>query len=161
MWQLPKSRYNVVDALNFGPGLNMENNFDLKFNPSSPLVAVKYNREFWIMLLPCKRRQIQGQILYRYHVPRVNWNLDSCQWSPDGKNLLLLITQSPDPPGDELTGQQTRPLIFVVDDLRGRFIVKELRNTPLIIESNKLSSLLSGESITVEQISISTGLIVF
>ena len=126
----------------------MENNFDLKFNPALPLVAIKYYAEFWIMLLPGPRRRHQGQILYRYHVPRSDWHLDSCEWSPRGTKLLLNIQTAPGAariPGQLTVEDRLQALIFLVEDCRGRYHIKELKNSLWLIPACKDSMQLSGK----------------
>ena len=148
LWNLSKSRNYCIDVINFGPGFSMENNFDLKFNPALPLVAIKYYAEFWLMLLPGPRRRHQGQILYRYHVPQSNWHLDTCEWSTLGNKLLLTIQTAPEAvriPGQLTVEDRLQALIFLVEDSRGRYHIKELKNSLWLVPGCKDSMQLSGK----------------
>ena len=111
------------------------------------MAVLKFATELWVVLLPGKRRQVQGQILYRYCVPHCFWHLDSCQWSGDGKKLLLLIQTNkslhkvmPDLEAED----EIKALLFLVSDFRGRYIIKEIKNSIQSIPSCHHSMLLSG-----------------
>lgn len=73
----------------------------------------------WIVLLPGKRRNAQGQILHKFSLP--DWTLEHCSWSPDGKILLTLMEQ-------QVLANLFKAAIFVLDDSRGRYAIKEIRN---------------------------------
>ena len=128
IWNESKVRGYVLDVVSFGSGFSCSY-FDIKFNPKFPLAVLKFEHDLWIVLLPGKRRQIQGQILYRYRVDTSFWCLDSCQWSPEGTKLLTLVHTVQYDSVRDSRHDEMRPLIFLLDDTRGRYQVKELKNS--------------------------------
>ncbi len=134
-----------MDVVSFGTGF-ASSYFDIKFNPKFPLAVLKFEHDLWIVLLPGKRRQIQGQILYTYRVDTSFWLLDSCQWSPEGTKLLTLVHTVPYDSIRDSRHDEMRPLIFLLDDTRGRYQVKELKNSvnsiPPCQETIQLSGIL-------------------
>ena len=93
MWHYPYIKKAQLDRVHFGQDFSNCENFQCSFNPCYPLVALKYDSELWIILLPGKMRQVQGQIVYRKvwkaRLGSTNY-YDSCQWSPNGRHLLLM-----------------------------------------------------------------------
>lgn len=147
-WNNLKTKNYVLDLVTFESGFDSKY-FEVKFNPRFPMAVLKFDTDLWIVLLPCRRRQVQGQILYRYCVPFCLWHLESCQWSGDGKKLLILIQTDksaikvlPDLEAKD----QVKALLFLVSDFRGRYIIKEIKNSVQSIPSCHNSLLLSGNS---------------
>ncbi len=67
-WNRLQTKNYVLDIVTFESGFE-SNYFEVKFNPHFPMAVLKFATELWVVLLPGKRRQVQGQILYRYCVP--------------------------------------------------------------------------------------------
>ena len=79
-----------LDTVCFNETFTDCTNFQIIFNPRAPLVLLKFDRQLWVIILPGKRRDEQGQILFNYQVYEKDRFLETCQWSPDGKLLLVL-----------------------------------------------------------------------
>ena len=141
LWHNYKSKLYPIDIVNFGT--NFESSFKLSFNPCFPLAALKYNTDLWLVLLPGKRRSVQGQILYRHFVSCHFWSLQSCQWSPDGK-LLLIITKTENLRKQGADVAPATGTLLLVKDFRGRFMVEEIKSTmdvlPMCENPTQLSS---------------------
>ena len=141
LWHNYKSKLYPIDIVNFGT--NFESSFKLTFNPCFPLAALKYNTDLWLVLLPGKRRSVQGQILYRHFVSCHYWSLQSCQWSPDGK-LLLIITKTENLRKQGADIAPATGILLMVKDFRGRYVVEEVKSSwdvlPLCDNPTQLSS---------------------
>ena len=89
LWHGFTSKLYPIDVVNFGSSFVDANK--PVFNPVYPMAALKYTSDLWIVLLPGKRRTIQGQILYRhyttskfcvanacYQCPPLHWSSGKC-----------------------------------------------------------------------------------
>ena len=64
--------------------------FQFRFNPVHPVAVLKFQKHLWIVCLPGRRREKQGQIIYHQRFHKNGATFYSCQWSPSGKFLLVL-----------------------------------------------------------------------
>lgn len=93
LWFCQSTRNYAVDLINFNTDFTDKpyNNFQCRFNPHHPVVFFKFSHTLWVVLLPGKFRDIQGQVLYQLKLnPTKSRVLETCQWSPDGSYLLVL-----------------------------------------------------------------------
>lgn len=90
MWSKSATKSYLLDVFNVGQDYDGAE-FQCRFNPRHPVVALKFLKNLWLICLPGRRRDTQGQIIYHLRLDRGRGpSLESCQWSPDGKFLLLL-----------------------------------------------------------------------
>lgn len=93
MWFCRYTRNYAVDLINFNTDFTDKpyHNFQCRFNPCHPVVFFKFCQSLWVVLLPGKFREIQGQVLYHLKInPNKSRVIETCQWSPDGSYLLVL-----------------------------------------------------------------------
>ena len=136
-----------MDLVNFGETFSMHRLFQCRYNPCHPIVALKFNRKLWIVLLPGKRRQQQGLILYHYQTYKEDQHFETCQWSPKGGKLLLIVK------GEASTikpiWMNSKPYyradLFVLEDARGRYRFREIKNLGRSVPWAVCPQLLSSE----------------
>ena len=142
MWYSPFTKFYGADLLNFGLHFGADGCFQCSFNPVHPLASFQFKSHLWIALLPGKRRQSQGQILYQASTGETDkYEYDVCQWSPQGTYLLVLkrvyvavnrkiIIYNSNPRGEVYV---LRAQIYRVEENRGRLSFKELNGVSGIL----------------------------
>ena len=89
-WFNSRSKNYLLDVFNVGVDFDSQE-FQCRFNPLYPVVVLKFKLNLWLVCLPGRRRDTQGQIIYHLRLRRnKGCTLETCQWSPDGQFLLLL-----------------------------------------------------------------------
>ena len=127
LWHGFTSKLYPIDVVNFGGSFVDSTTFKPSFNPIYPLAALKYTSDLWIVLLPGKRRATQGQILYRHYMTSNFWSLQSVQWSPNGRLLLIIIkTENLRKPAADCS--PAKGVLLMIKDFRGHFCVEEIKN---------------------------------
>ena len=89
MWFKGSIKRYVLDWINFGLDYDQQE-FQFRFNPVHPVAVLKFRRHLWIVCLPGRRREKQGQIIYHKRFDKNGPTFYSCQWSPSGEFLLVL-----------------------------------------------------------------------
>ena len=150
LWFAPVTRCYGIDSINLGMDFSPvnDNNFQWIFNPKFPLAYVQFKEHFWILVLPGKRRSVQGQILY-HHVTSNHWeSFEAGQWSPEGNFFLSLRKQisrnsqnvRPNPSAYALLGD-----LYVVEDKRCRLSFKKLTGSELLLSHSHCHHQLSSK----------------
>ena len=138
LWFAPVTRCYGIDSINLGMDFSPvnDNNFQWIFNPKFPLAYVQFKEHFWILVLPGKRRSVQGQILY-HQLTSNHWeSFEAGQWSPEGNFFLSLRKQisrnsqnvRPNPSAYALLGD-----LYVVEDKRCRLSFKKLTGSEILL----------------------------
>ena len=89
MWFKGSIKRHVLDWVNFGMDYDQQE-FQFRFNPVHPVAVLKFRKHLWIVCLPGRHRERQGQIIYHQRFHKNGATFYSCQWSPSGKFLLVL-----------------------------------------------------------------------
>jgi hypothetical protein len=143
LWYSPFTKFYGADLVNFGLHFGADGCFQCSFNPVHPLASFQFKSHLWIALMPGKRRQSQGQILYQASTGDTDkYEYDVCQWSPQGTYLLVLkrvyvnaaprkiVIHNSDPRGGVYV---IRAQVYRVEENRGRLSFKELNGVSSIL----------------------------
>ena len=90
MWFKGSVKRYVLDWVNLGLDYD-EQNFQFRFNPRHPVAVLKFRKHLWVICLPGKRREKQGQILYHKRFSRDGPDFEACQWSPTTSLMLAAL----------------------------------------------------------------------